>query len=116
MIVRDQNGHVLTAGVSYDEVLERYPDLTHLSGYVYDDETQEVVSAGTEDSVVLHWDQNDVVSRALFLLAETDWVVTRATERAQAVSAPWQSYRDSLRALVDWEDGDELSWPEKPET
>ena len=58
------------------------------------------------------------------LLAETDWVVTKATETGVAVSGAWKTYRQALRDLpasstpkVDSYDNLDLSsvtWPTKP--
>tara|TARA_A100001035_G_C27711248_1_gene467237 strand:- start:84 stop:455 length:372 start_codon:yes stop_codon:yes gene_type:complete len=58
------------------------------------------------------------------LLAETDWVVTKATETGVAVSGAWKTYRQALRDLpasstpkVDSYDNLDLTsvtWPTKP--
>ena len=58
-------------------------------------------------------------------LAETDWVVTRATESGGAVAAEWQTYRQALRDLpTNYSTSDSatlteslnnLVWPTKPE-
>ena len=58
-------------------------------------------------------------------LAETDWVVTKATESGGAVAADWQTYRQALRDLpTNYSTSDSatlteslnnLVWPTKPE-
>jgi len=58
-------------------------------------------------------------------LAQTDWVVTKATETGGSVSAEWQTYRQALRDLpTNYSTSDSatlseslnnLVWPTKPE-
>lgn len=50
------------------------------------------------------------------LLAKTDWIVTRALERAEAVPAQWLAYRQALRD-VPQQAGfpTSISWPAPPE-
>lgn len=59
------------------------------------------------------------------LLAETDWVVTKASEQGVPVSAGWAAYRQALRDLpttltiqldkYDHLDWTAVEWPQKPE-
>lgn len=51
------------------------------------------------------------------LLADTDWLVTRAVELGEPVPAPWGSYRQALRDLTDQPGFPEtINWPEVPST
>jgi hypothetical protein len=63
------------------------------------------------------------------LLAESDWVVTRASDLGESVPANWQTYRQALRDMTNdisgiqlvpmdegyWHDIDGIVWPTKPE-
>ena len=52
------------------------------------------------------------------LLAESDWVVTKALEASEAVPSAWVTYRTALRDLTDHSDWPNLAdddWPAKPE-
>jgi hypothetical protein len=49
------------------------------------------------------------------LLAETDWIVTRAIERAEAVPEVWAAYRQALRDVPEQEGFPvTIVWPEAP--
>lgn len=70
---------------------------------------------------VLDWDLVSLSAddaRALRdeLLAETDWIVTKATEAGEAVPSAWATYRQALRDITD-QSGfpDNTTWPSKPE-
>tara|TARA_B100000424_G_C22881246_1_gene469034 strand:- start:36 stop:410 length:375 start_codon:yes stop_codon:yes gene_type:complete len=57
------------------------------------------------------------------LLGETDWIVTRASEKQTPVSSEWQTYRQALRDLPATAepqlnknyDLTNITWPVKPE-
>lgn len=48
------------------------------------------------------------------LLAECDWVVTKASETGVAVSDDWKTYRQALRDIPTQSDPDNITWPTKP--
>lgn len=51
------------------------------------------------------------------LLADSDWVVTKALESGGSVPADWATYRTALRDLTDHSDWPNLAdddWPTKP--
>ena len=47
-------------------------------------------------------------------LAETDWVVTKASETGVAVSDDWKTYRQALRDVPTQSDPDNITWPTEP--
>jgi len=50
------------------------------------------------------------------LLAQTDWVVTRATETSEPVPAEWATYRQALRDVPQQSGFPEnIDWPVHPE-
>lgn len=49
-----------------------------------------------------------------FLLARTDWWVTKATETNTAISADQQTYRQALRDITDQADPFNIAWPVAP--
>ena len=51
------------------------------------------------------------------LLAESDWVVTKALEAGDTVPSAWATYRTALRDLPDhsdWPNLEASDWPTKP--
>lgn len=49
------------------------------------------------------------------ILAETDWVVTKYTERNEAVPTEWQTYRQALRDITNtYTSRDNVVWPTPP--
>ena len=51
------------------------------------------------------------------LLAESDFVVTRALEAGDSVPSAWATYRTALRDITgnsDWPNLEASDWPEKP--
>lgn len=58
------------------------------------------------------WKQ--VRSERNFLLAESDWVVTRASDTGVAVSDEWKTYRQALRDVPTQSDPGNITWPTKP--
>ena len=51
----------------------------------------------------------------MFVLNETDWVVTKATETGETVTSAWKTYRQKLRDVPSQSDPDDITWPTKPE-
>ena len=50
------------------------------------------------------------------LLADSDWVVTKASEAGEPVATAWATYRQALRDIPQQEGFPEnVVWPEKPE-
>lgn len=47
-------------------------------------------------------------------LAESDWVVTKATERGQPVPGAWAAYRQALRDVTQQSDPFNIVWPVAP--
>ena len=51
------------------------------------------------------------------LLAESDWVTIRATERGDPVPTEWQTYRQALRDIPEQTAfPDNIDWPQEPES
>ena len=48
------------------------------------------------------------------LLAQSDWVVTKAFETGIAVSDEWKTYRQALRDVPTQSDPDNITWPTPP--
>jgi Phage tail assembly chaperone protein len=48
------------------------------------------------------------------LLAESDWVVTKAMDQGTPVPADWQAYRQALRDITSQTDPFNIVWPTKP--
>lgn len=57
---------------------------------------------------------NSVKQRRTDKLEATDWVVTKATERNEAVSSGWLEYRQALRDITEQTDPWNIVWPESP--
>lgn len=49
------------------------------------------------------------------LLAESDWVVAKATETGTSVPTAWSEYRTALRDITADENWPDMDWPTKPE-
>ncbi len=58
------------------------------------------------------WD--DVRSKRDKLLAETDWIVTKAVERGEPVPLDWAIYRQALRDITVQPDPYNIIWPTPP--
>ena len=68
--------------------------------------------AGLDEQNALIWR-----GRRDYLLSETDWVITRATEEGSSVADKWKTYRQSLRDLPThskWPNIEESDLPTKP--
>ena len=48
------------------------------------------------------------------LLAQTDWVVTKASETGVAETDAWKTYRQALRDITTQSDPTNITWPTKP--
>lgn len=48
------------------------------------------------------------------LLAQTDWVVTKASETGVAETDAWKTYRQALRDVPTQSDPDNITWPTEP--
>tara|TARA_B100000927_G_scaffold7698_1_gene6145 strand:+ start:5112 stop:5393 length:282 start_codon:yes stop_codon:yes gene_type:complete len=48
------------------------------------------------------------------LLAQTDWVVTKASETGVAETDAWKTYRQALRDIPTQSDPDNITWPTEP--
>tara|TARA_X000001382_G_scaffold36195_1_gene23846 strand:+ start:975 stop:1256 length:282 start_codon:yes stop_codon:yes gene_type:complete len=48
------------------------------------------------------------------LLAQSDWVVAKASETGVAVSDDWKTYRQALRDVPTQSDPDNIAWPTEP--
>lgn len=93
-----ENGELKTA--------ENRPSMQH----VFDVVTKEWVRVGAEpDNAAVAKNKRDA------LLAETDWVVTKALETGNPVPQVWIDYRQALRDITAQPDfPNNIVWPEKP--
>ena len=66
---------------------------------------------------------NQLKSERNTRLTESDWIISKATEKGKTVSEEWKTYRQSLRdlpltnltlALDDFGELTGVTWPEKP--
>ena len=48
------------------------------------------------------------------LLAQTDWVVTKASETGVAETDAWKTYRQALRDIPTQSDPNNITWPTEP--
>ena len=65
-----------------------------------------------EETLARKW--LEVRNRRNYLLAQTDWVVTKAFETGGTVSDEWKTYRQALRDVPTQSDPDNITWPTKP--
>lgn len=63
----------------------------------------------------VEWTVDEAAAEARKLLAETDWRVTRAAERGEALPTEWATYREALRTLINEEASGEVTWPINPQ-
>ena len=90
--------------------------------YKYDPETDSIVEDNNPpgppvptqaeleamDLVILRGERNQ-------LLAETDWIVTKANETGTNIPAAWKTYRQALRDITDtYKSQLTVVWPTKP--
>lgn len=72
------------------------------------------------DWVLKHWVPNTFKAWEIAkgkrdsLLLASDWVVTKSTERNEAVSTSWMAYRQALRDITLQSDPLNLVWPVEP--
>tara|TARA_A100001388_G_C28733140_1_gene482619 strand:- start:254 stop:535 length:282 start_codon:yes stop_codon:yes gene_type:complete len=72
----------------------------------------EAAQAAAPSETELKWQQ--VRGKRNSLLAECDWIVTKASETGVAVSNEWKTYRQALRDVPTQSDPDNITWPTKP--
>jgi len=66
------------------------------------------------DAKLLSHKWESIRSRRNNLLAQSDWVVTKALETGVAVTDAWKNYRQALRDVPSQSDVDNISWPTEP--
>ncbi len=67
----------------------------------------------TDDKILSHkWES--IRSQRNNLLAQSDWVVTKALETGVAVTDDWKNYRQALRDVPTQSDVDNINWPIEP--
>ena len=66
------------------------------------------------DAKLLSHKWESIRSQRNNLLAQSDWVVTKALETGVAVTDDWKNYRQALRDVPSQSDVDNISWPTKP--
>ena len=70
-------------------------------------------SLPTESELIaLQWESIRVERNRL--LAQSDWVVTKAFETGVAISDEWKTYRQALRDVPTQSDPDNITWPTVP--
>jgi hypothetical protein len=87
------------------------PATDGLTDYTWNETTFRWESFRTEDGLAY-----DARKQRDSLLSDCDWVVTKALEDGESISASWKAYRQSLRD-VPLQSGfpASIAWPEKPE-
>ena len=66
------------------------------------------------DAKLLSHKWESVRARRDNLLAQSDWIVTKALETGVAVPDDWKIYRQALRDVPLQSDVDNISWPTLP--
>ena len=66
------------------------------------------------DAKLLSHKWESIRSQRNNLLAQSDWVVTKALETGVAVTDDWKNYRQALRDVPSLKNVDNISWPTKP--
>jgi len=67
------------------------------------------------EALPLEQAEQNIRSRRDSLLAETDWLVIKAYERSENISAEWELYRQALRDITTQEGFPfNVTWPTKP--
>lgn len=67
------------------------------------------------EAAAMETEWNEVKAKRASILAESDWMVTRAADTGVALSEEWQQYRQALRDITNQENPFEVVWPVKPE-
>tara|TARA_Y100001978_G_scaffold25539_1_gene21879 strand:+ start:618 stop:899 length:282 start_codon:yes stop_codon:yes gene_type:complete len=65
-----------------------------------------------EETLARKW--LEVRNRRNYLLDQTDWVVTKASETGVAETDAWKTYRQALRDVTTQSDPDKITWPTEP--
>jgi hypothetical protein len=103
------NGNWVTAWAIHD----MFADTTTEDGTV-------TTKADHEAAYQARLDENastSIRSKRDTLLAETDWVVTKAKETGATIPAAWKTYRQALRDITshaNWPHLNDEDWPVKP--
>ena len=87
-------------------------DYYHLK---WDSSSKKVVGDDdAKDAWILFQKWKQIRTRRNKLLAETDWIITKAKETNTNIPAAWKTYRQSLRDVPSQSDPDNITWPTKP--
>lgn len=76
-------------------------------------EQEALMTAAAAEAVTRHEANRRAERNAL--LAESDWVVVKATEAGESVPSAWSTYRTALRDITSDADWPDMDWPTKPE-
>ena len=79
-----------------------------------DEEIAEYNASLPTDAEILARKWQDVRNQRNSLLAQTDWVVTKASETGVAETDAWKTYRQALRDVTTQSDPDNITWPTEP--
>ena len=79
-----------------------------------DEEIAEYNASLPTDAEILARKWQDVRNQRNSLLAQTDWVVTKASETGVAETDAWKTYRQALRDVTTQSDPDKITWPTEP--
>ena len=87
-------------------------DYYHLK---WDSSSKKVVGDDdAKDAWILFQKWKQIRTRRNKLLAETDWIITKAKETNTNIPAAWKTYRQALRDVPSQSDPDNITWPTKP--
>jgi len=87
-------------------------DYYHLK---WDSSSKKVVGDDdAKDAWILSQKWKQIRTRRNKLLAETDWIITKAKETNTNIPAAWKTYRQALRDVPSQSDPDNITWPTKP--
>ena len=116
----DENGKCVAQRLNAEDGFEAHAFGMGSSIKKVDGEIVQLTDAelAASDLAVLN---NDAATQNRFsrdrLLADSDWVVTKAAESGEAVSADWTTYRQALRDLPEnnaWPLLEDSDWPSAP--
>ena len=79
-----------------------------------DAEIAEINARKPTDAEILTRKWQGVRNQRNSLLAQTDWVVTKASETGVAETDAWKTYRQALRDITTQSDPDNITWPTEP--
>lgn len=108
----DADGYLATTlaltdaeAVRYTGLLTEKPPERQSSGFM-------TIQLTPDEIAEIAWTR--VRKRRSELLAESDWVVTKAMDQGTPVPADWQEYRQALRDVTNQTDPHNIAWPAKP--